>query len=263
MLTYPSIDPVAFSLGGLEIRWYGIAYVSGILLAWFCCTALIKRGYSSILSKDIGDFIPWATVGIVVGGRLGHALFYGGSYYLDRPLEILMIWKPGMAFHGGLIGVAIATIWFCRIHHIKILDLLDLISVATPIGLFFGRLANFINGELWGRMSDGPFAMIFSNAGPYPRHPSQLYEAVLEGILLFCIQLFIIALAQKKKWQAGVTAGGFLFFYAIMRSISEFFREPEDGFVGPFTAGQFLSIPLLIIGLLMIQRGLKTLKKDA
>ncbi len=263
MLTYPSIDPVALNLGSLEIRWYGIAYVSGILLAWLCCTALIKRGYSSILSKDIGDFIPWATIGIVVGGRLGHVLFYGGMYYLDHPLEILMIWKPGMAFHGGLIGVAVATVWFCRARHIKILDLLDLISVATPIGLFFGRLANFINGELWGRLSESSFVMVFPYAGPYPRHPSQLYEAVLEGILLFCIQLFIIILAQKRKWQAGVVAGSFLFFYAVMRTIAEFFREPEDGFVGPFTAGQFLSLPLLIIGFLMMQRGIKVLKKDA
>lgn len=263
MLTYPSIDPIALSLGSLDIRWYGIAYVSGILLAWLCCTLLIRRGYSTVLSKDVGDFIPWATIGIVIGGRLGHVLFYGGSYYLDHPLEILMIWKPGMAFHGGLIGVALATFFFCKSRRIPLLNLLDLIAVATPIGLFFGRLANFINGELWGRMSDSPLAMIFPNAGPYPRHPSQLYEAVLEGILLFLIQLILIILAKKKQWRSGVVSGGFLVFYAIMRSVAEFFREPEDGFVGPFTAGQFLSIPLLVIGLILVQRGVKTLKKES
>ncbi len=261
MLTYPTLDPVALSLGGLDIRWYGIAYVSGILLAWLCCTQLIRRGYSSITEKDMGDFIPWATLGIVAGGRLGHVLFYGGSYYLENPLEIFMIWKPGMAFHGGIIGVILATYFFCKARNIKILVLLDLISVGTPIGLFFGRIANFINAELWGRMTDSPLGMVFPGAGPYPRHPSQLYEAALEGILLLLIQLFFLILAKKKQWRAGLVAGVFSLSYALMRSFAEFFREPEDGFIGPFTAGQFLSLPLFLFGIFLIHRGLQTQKK--
>lgn len=262
MLTYPTIDPIAFSFGPVEIRWYGLAYVSGIMLAWLCCHILIKRGYSAIKTQDMGDFIPWATVGIVVGGRLGHVLFYGGSYYLEHPLEIFMIWQPGMAFHGGILGVIIATLMFCKVRKIKILSLLDLISVGTPIGLFFGRLANFINGELWGRMTDHPWGMVFPGAGPYPRHPSQLYEAILEGLILLLVQVALLIMAKKKQWQPGVVAGAFLVGYALMRSLAEFVREPDDGFIGPLTAGQFLSLPLLIAGFILIRHGLRASRHD-
>ena len=145
MLRYPDFDPVALSIGSVQIRWYGVAYVVGILMVWFCCDQLIKRGYSKISRKDLGDFVPWATLGVVVGGRLGHVILYGGSYYLENPLEIFMIWKPGMAFHGGLVGVIIATFWFCHKRNIDIPRLADLISVGNPIALFSVRIANFIN----------------------------------------------------------------------------------------------------------------------
>lgn len=252
MLTYPAIDPVALSIGPLDIRWYGIAYVLGILGAWFCCNQLIKRGYSPLSKQDTADFIPLATLGIIVGGRLGHVLFYGLDYYLQNPLEIVMIWKPGMAFHGGILGVIIAAYLFCKKRNIQILSLFDLISVGAPIGLFFGRIANFINGELWGRQTDAAIGMIFPFAGPYPRHPSQLYEAVLEGICLFFIQLYLIKTAKKDQWYPGAVGGFFAIGYAVTRSIAEFFREPDDGFVGPLTAGQFLSLPLMLAGLILV-----------
>ena len=261
MLTYPEFNPVALDLGALQIRWYGIAYVSGILLAWYCCTQMIRRGYSTLSEKDIGDFIPWATVGIVAGGRLGHVLFYGGTYYLEHPLEIFMIWQPGMAFHGGFTGVLVATYFFCKARNIKILSLLDLISVGTPIGLFFGRIANFINGELWGRVTDSPLGMVFPGAGPYPRHPSQLYEALLEGVVLLIFQGALLILAQKKKWGPGLVGGTFAVSYALTRGFAEFFREPDDGFIGPFTAGQFLSLPLMLFGIFLIRHGLKNKQK--
>ena len=258
MLTYPQIDPVALSLGPVEIRWYGIAYVLGILGAWLCCLRIIKKGYSSIKPEYLSDFIPFATLGIIVGGRLGHVFLYEFSYYLENPIEIIQIWKPGMAFHGGIAGVILATLWFCKSRSISILKLFDLISVGTPIGLFFGRVANFINGELWGRVTDAPIGMVFPFAGPYPRHPSQLYEAFLEGICLFIIQLWMIKMAHQKKLKPGFVAGTFAIGYAVTRSISEIFREPEDGFIGPLTAGQFWSLPLLCAGLFLVIRGVQS-----
>ena len=174
-----------------------------------------------------------------------------------------MIWQPGMAFHGGIIGVILATYFFCKARKIKILELFDLISVGTPIGLFFGRLANFINGELWGRVTDSPLGMVFPGAGPYPRHPSQLYEALLEGVFLLILQASLLILAKKKQWGPGLVGGAFGVSYAVTRGFAEFFREPEDGFVGPFTAGQFLSLPLIFFGILLIRNGLKKKQKGA
>ena len=261
MLTYPTIDPIAISLGPLDIRWYGIAYVMGILGAWQLCAWLAKRGYSDIPAAHLSDFIPFATIGILVGGRLGHVFLYEFDYYLQNPTEIIQIWKPGMAFHGGIFGVIAVTVWFCRSRSISILKLLDLISVGAPIGLFFGRIANFINGELWGRVTDSPLGIVFPFAGPYPRHPSQLYEAALEGILLFALQLTLILRRKSLTTQnslitkEGALAGIFLCGYAFSRSFVEFFREPEDGFIGPLTAGQFWSLPLLIAGIILIFRG--------
>lgn len=260
MLTYPSLDPIALSIGPLDIRWYGIAYVAGILGAWQLCTYLIRKGYSDIKAEYLSEFIPFATSGIIIGGRLGHVILYEWEYYLENPLEIIQIWKPGMAFHGGILGVIMVTVWFCRSRSISILKLFDLISVGAPIGLFFGRIANFINGELWGRVTDSDFGMIFPFAGPLPRHPSQLYEAFLEGICLFIIQMILIKKSQIKKWSPGVICGAFGIGYSVMRSLSEFFREPEDGFIGPLTAGQFWSLPLFICGLYLVWKGIHTKK---
>jgi phosphatidylglycerol:prolipoprotein diacylglycerol transferase len=259
MLTYPTLNPVALSFGSLQIRWYGISYVAGILLAWACCHRLIVKGYSKISTKDLGDCIPWMTLGVVVGGRLGHVLFYGGTYYFHNPLEILMIWKPGMSFHGGFLGVIAATILFCRTRGISFWSLIDLASVGTPIGIFFGRLANFINAELWGRIVDPsfPLGMTFPGAGPSPRHPNQLYEAALEGIALFALQLLLILTSKTAQTKPGFLSGTFLIGYAIARSVTEFFREPTDGYIGPLTAGQFLCVPLLIAGIFLIARATK------
>jgi prolipoprotein diacylglyceryl transferase len=257
MLAYPAIDPIAFSVGPLDIRWYGLAYVTGILLAWLLCSWLSERGYGRLSKKDLSDFVPWATLGIVAGGRLGHVLFYGGTYYLQHPAEIVMIWKPGMAFHGGLIGVIIAAICYCRSRNIRLLDLTDFAAVGTPIGLFFGRLANFINSELWGRLSEVPWAMVFPNGGPYPRHPSQLYEALLEGIVLLILQFVFFRYQHKKALRAGFTSGTFLIFYGVFRCFVELFRAPEDGFIGPLTTGQFLTLPFILLGLFLVTRSWK------
>ncbi len=255
MLTYPNIDPVAFHLGPLDIRWYGIAYVLGIIGAWQICSWLGKRGYSEIKPEHMSEFIPFATLGILIGGRLGHVVLYEFEYYLQNPLEIVQIWKPGMAFHGGIFGVILVSIWYCRSRSLSLLKLFDLISVGAPIGLFFGRLANFINGELWGRITESPLGMIFPYAGPYPRHPSQLYEALLEGVLLFAIQLSLMLHSKSAPRQDGFIAGIFAIGYAMTRTISEYFREPEDGFIGFLTAGQFWSLPLLIAGIILAYRG--------
>lgn len=252
MVPYPTIDPIAFSLGDIHIRWYGLAYVAGIILAWQCCVAMIRKGYFALSEKDLGDFIPWATLGIVAGGRLGHVLFYGGDYYWHHPEEILMIWKPGMSFHGGLMGVLVATYTFCQSRSIPLLSFLDLISIGTPIGLFFGRLANFINGELWGRVTDAPLGMVFPGAGPLPRHPSQLYEAALEGILLLGIQLMCARFVKDTQKKPGMISGCFALSYALLRSVAEYFREPVDGYIGPLTAGQFWCVPLLCLGIALI-----------
>lgn len=253
MISYPSLDPVALYLGPVQIRWYGIAYVAGILLAWGYATFLANRGIVKVKSRIFSDFIPWATAGIVIGGRLGHVFLYGGGYYWENPLEIFMIWKPGMSFHGGLVGVIVASLLFCRKYKIIFLDLMDLCAVVAPIGLFFGRLANFINSELWGRFSDVPWAIVFPNGGPYPRHPSQLYEACLEGIVLFIFQGVVLSFTKKNTLKSGILSATFLIGYGFLRSIAEFFRDPSDGFIGPLTAGQFWCLPLIFGGLFLLQ----------
>lgn len=257
MIPYPNIDPVAFSIGSLKIRWYGIAYVLGILGAWGACIYATRHKLSKVPENFLSEFLPWATVGIVVGGRLGHVLLYEPEYYLQHPLEILMIWHPGMSFHGGLLGVVVAALILTKYRHIKFLELADLLSIGAPIGLFFGRLANFINSELWGRHSELSWAMVFPGAGPYPRHPSQLYEALLEGPLLLILQFLILKFKSTHRPQAsGLAGGSFIFFYGLFRFIVEYVRDPIDGYIGPFTAGQFYSLPLILVGLFFVVRAL-------
>ena len=252
--TYPTINPIALALGPFKIHWYGIAYVAGILLGWLCCRQVIKRPGYSLSQKLLDDFIPWATLGIIAGGRLGHVLFYGGSYYLENPLEIFMIWRPGMSFHGGLLGVAAVLWWYTKKHQLKLFDLSDVIVVGVPLGLCFGRLANFINAELVGRVTDSPWGMVFPGAGPLPRYPSQLFEAALEGVLLWFLMMFFAYRPQAQR-PSGFLSGVFLIAYGIARFVCEYFREPElyyGSMADYITYGQLLTLPLIAGGFALL-----------
>jgi len=252
-IPFPAFDPVAISLGPFAIRWYALAYIAGLLIGWRYCLSLSARQPHLVARQDVDDFLVWATLGVVLGGRIGYILFYKPGYYIYHPLEALYVWHGGMSFHGGAIGVTIALILFARGRRILVFAFSDIICEAIPIGLFFGRTANFINGELFGRSSNVPWAMIFPYGGPMPRHPSQLYEALCEGILLFLLLFAAERLGARRR--PGVVTGLFLAGYAVARMSGELFREPDPqlGFlIFGTTMGQLLSIPMLIIGGLMI-----------
>ncbi len=254
-LPFPAIDPVAIELGPIAIRWYGLAYLAGLLLGWRLTRWLVTKPPRLISPQQLDDFLVWAILGVVLGGRLGSILFYSWERTLEEPLSALRIWEGGMAFHGGLLGVILAIWLFARRHGIPFFALTDVVAVATPIGLFFGRVANFINGELWGRPTDLPWAMVFPGAGTAPRHPSQLYEAGLEGLLLFVVLLLLV----RRGWleRLGALSGVFLSGYALARILVEFVREPDAhiGYLaGLFTMGQVLSLPMLALGLYLIAR---------
>jgi phosphatidylglycerol:prolipoprotein diacylglycerol transferase len=252
-LPFPTIDPVLIEIGPFAIRWYALAYIFGLLLGWRTMRALVAKPPNAMTARDVDDFLVWATLGVILGGRLGYVLFYNFVFYLNNPLAILKVWEGGMSFHGGLIGVLVATWLFARKRGLSFFAIGDAVAVAAPIGLFLGRLANFINGELWGRVTDVPWAMVFPRGGPLPRHPSQIYEAFLEGIVLFAL-LWLCAQSDRIRMRPGVLGGIFLMGYAVARSVAEFVREP-DGYVGPFTIGQILSLPFLLFGLyLVLQR---------
>jgi len=259
VLSYPTIDPVLIEIGPLTIRWYALSYIAGIILAWRYMVLLAKRSFIEISKPHIDDFIIWATLGIVFGGRLGYVIFYKLAYYLHNPIEILAVWQGGMSFHGGLLGVCVATWWFSRLRGYSWIAISDIVACTAPIGLFLGRLANFINGELYGRVTEAPLGMIFPGGGPLPRHPSQLYEALLEGVILFSLLLWF---ARKKSSfkRTGLLAGVFLVGYAIARGFVEMFREPDPHLGYLFmetTMGQWLSLPLLLIGIWLIIRSRK------
>lgn len=249
------IDPIAFSLGPFHIRWYALAYLAGFVLGWRYALRLAGLyGGRRPDRADIDDFLTWAVLGVILGGRLGYVLFYQPEYYLENPLEALKIWKGGMAFHGGAAGVILAIILFSWRRGFSIFRLGDIVCAAVPIGLFFGRLANFVNGELYGRPADVAWAMKFPGGGDALRHPSQLYEAGLEGLLLFLI-LFVLIRIRAVRERPGIIAGAFLAGYGVFRSLVEFFREPDAqlGFIlGEFSMGQILSLPMVIAGLVMI-----------
>jgi len=252
-IPFPAFNPVAISLGPFAIRWYALAYIVGLLIGWRYCLALAARPPHLVERQDVDDFLVWATLGVVLGGRIGYVLFYKPGYYIYHPIEALYVWHGGMSFHGGAIGVTIAIILFTRARRIPLFAFSDIITEAIPIGLFFGRIANFINGELFGRPSDVPWAMIFPNGGPLPRHPSQLYEAICEGILLFLLLFCVERLGSRRR--PGILTGLFLSGYAVARMSGELFREPDPqlGFlIFGTTMGQLLSIPMLIIGALII-----------
>jgi phosphatidylglycerol:prolipoprotein diacylglycerol transferase len=253
-IPYPVIDPVAIAFGPFAIRWYAIAYIVGLLLGWRYCLMLADRPPRLVSRTAIDDFLVWATLGVVLGGRIGYVLFYNLPLYLQHPWQALEVWHGGMSFHGGALGVTLAILVFTRQRGIRVFAFADIICEAIPIGLFFGRIANFINGELYGRVSDVPWAMVFPNGGPLPRHPSQLYEAFCEGILLFLV--LFVAERRGARRNPGMIGGIFLVGYAVARMSGEVFRQPDPqlGFLlfGWLTMGQLLSIPLLIGGIVLI-----------
>jgi phosphatidylglycerol---prolipoprotein diacylglyceryl transferase len=259
-IAFPVFDPVAFSIGWFVIRWYALAYISGIVLGWIYARSLVKKerlwdGPVPITLLQLDDFILWVTIGIIVGGRTGYVLFYNPALFIQHPAEILQLWNGGMSFHGGFLGCVAAVMLFARKNGISILSLGDLTTAVGPIGLFLGRLANFINSELWGRPADAsvPWAMVFPNGGPLPRHPSQLYEAGLEGILLFAILAVMVRMGALKR--PGLILGSFIAIYGLARITGEFFREPDPqlGFLwGGLTMGMLLSVPMIIAGTILI-----------
>ena len=253
VLNFPAIDPVLISFGPFAIRWYALAYIGGLLIAWRYCRWLAVRPPQSVSADAFDDFLLWATLGILLGGRLGYVLFYKPGFYLAHPQEILFIWQGGMSFHGGLLGMVAAEVMFARRRGLPVLALADIVAAAAPVGLFLGRIANFVNGELFGRPSDVPWAMVFPRGGPLPRHPSQLYEAAIEGlVLLLVLHLMVRARALECR---GTLAGAFLIGYAVARMLAELFREPDAylGFLlGGTTMGQWLSLPLLLAGLVLV-----------
>ena len=251
MLTYPQIDPVIFRLGPLAVRWYGLMYLLGFIGAYFNIWMLARLRKLPLNADTLSDFLFWCVCGVILGGRLGYVLFYNLPFYAQHPLQIFHIWEGGMSFHGGLLVVVTAVILFCRRHKLPTLLVGDIAVASAPIGLGLGRIGNFINGELWGRVTDVPWAMVFPHAGPLPRHPSQLYEAVLEGPVLW----LILYLLHRRQVRPGVPLASFLFFYGCFRFIVEFFRQPDAqlGFLwGGATMGQLLSLPMIVGGLVWL-----------
>lgn len=244
MFVHPQIDPVAITIGPLSIHWYGLMYLLGFTFFVLLGRYRIKHNpHSAFTYEMLDDALFYGMLGVILGGRLGHVLFYQFGYYLEHPLHIFAIWEGGMSFHGGLLGVVIAVWLFCRKNKLPFLSVADLVCAFAPMGLFFGRLANFVNGELWGRVTDVPWAMIFPRGGPLPRHPSQLYEAALEGILLFIIVQIALRVFRAQN-RPGLISGIFFLGYGTFRFISEFFREPDAPFLGPVSMGMALSIPV-------------------
>jgi phosphatidylglycerol:prolipoprotein diacylglycerol transferase len=277
LLPYPHIDPVLVQLGPLAIRWYALSYIAGIVLAWWGVVRVLRRkalwahppfnGKPPATEDDIGDLVVWATFGVIIGGRLGWVLIYGiilcsvtpdyGGFctglpmdFVHHPIRIIAAWEGGMSFHGGLLGVVIATWLYCRRRKLKMLPIADLCCAFAPIGLFFGRIANFINDELWGRPTDVPWAMIFPRGGNIPRHPSQLYEAALEGILLLLIMQVALRFFRANE-RPGLMSAIFFLGYGTFRFIVEWFREPDSQFIGPISMGMALSIPIWIAAALL------------
>jgi phosphatidylglycerol:prolipoprotein diacylglycerol transferase len=287
-LPFPNIDPELIRVGPLAIRWYALAYIVGLLLGWYYILRLLRmealwkgapfNGKPPAGPDDIGDLFVWVTLGVIIGGRIGWVVFYGTIYcgfygelapacgdlpgdFIEHPLRIIAAWEGGMSFHGGLIGVIAAVYLFCRRHKLRLLAVSDLIAAATPNGLLFGRIANFINGELWGKVTDVSWGVVFCNdtvrrlhgggcpAGMDPRHPSQLYEAAMEGLLLFLFLRVLMAQFQVHR-RPGMVTAWFMAGYGVFRFIAEFFRDSESKIYAWFSVGQALSIPMLVVALL-------------
>jgi phosphatidylglycerol:prolipoprotein diacylglycerol transferase len=263
VLPFPALDPVIVSIGPFAIRWYALAYILGILLGWLYARAIVRNdklwgGPAPLTPLDFDDFVLWVTLGIILGGRLGYVLFYNWAFFAEHPAEIVQLWKGGMSFHGGFLGCVVAVIAFALKRGIPMLSLGDITCAVGPIGLLLGRIANFINGELWGRPSDVPWAMVFPGGGPFPRHPSQLYEAMLEGVLLLAVLALCIRAGALKR--PGLTIGLFAVGYGLARMTAELFREPDVqlGFLwGGMTMGMLLSLPMIIAGAAFIVLALR------
>ena len=263
VIPFPNFDPVLIAVGPFAIRWYALAYIFGILLGWLYARWLIRNekfwgGPAPFTLVDFDDFILWVTFGIILGGRIGYVLFYNFAHFLTHPVEIVQVWNGGMSFHGGFLGCVAAVMLFAWKRGISTLSLGDVTCAVGPIGLFLGRLANFVNAELWGRPADVPWAMVFPSAGPLPRHPSQLYEATLEGIVLFIVLAVLIRAGALRR--PGAIIGAFAIVYASARSFCEFFREPDAqlGFLwGGLTMGMLLSVPLFLAGVALVVVALK------
>lgn len=254
MLQAPLIDPVALALGPLKIHWYGLMYLFGFAGAWWLMKRRASRPQSPLTVEQVGDLLFYAALGVVLGGRLGYVLFYNLPQYLSDPLSLLKVWQGGMSFHGGLLGVLLAMWLYARRLDLRFFQVTDFIAPVVPVGLFFGRIGNFINGELYGRVTDLPWAMVFPAAGPLPRHPSQLYEAVLEGLLLFAILWWY----SSRPRPLMAVSGLFLIGYGLFRFLVEFVRLPDAhiGYLawGWLTMGQLLTLPMIALGLFLMAR---------
>jgi phosphatidylglycerol---prolipoprotein diacylglyceryl transferase len=258
VIPFPAINPVLISIGPFSVRWYALAYIVGIIVGWFYARAIISSerlwgGPAPFTVIDFDDFVIWITLGIILGGRIGYVLFYNLPHFAQNPIEILQLWNGGMSFHGGVLGCIVAIVLFAIRRGIPVLSLGDVTAAVAPIGLFLGRIANFINGELWGRPTDVPWAMVFPHGGPIPRHPSQLYEATLEGIVLFIVLALLVRFGALKR--PGVVTGVFAIGYGVARITSEFFRQPDVqlGFLwGGLTMGMLLCIPLILAGIAVL-----------
>ena len=262
-ITYPAIDPIAFSIGPVAVKWYGLAYMTGLLFGWYYIKKLLRTprlwatGKPPMAIDKVDDLLLWLVFGVIIGGRLGYVFFYQPAYFAAHPLQIFATWHGGMSFHGALVGCGLAIWLFSKRAAVNVWSVMDLCAASVPIGLVFGRLANFINGELWGRTTDVAWGMVFPDreAGPLPRHPSQLYEMFFEGIMLF-ILLRIMTHKKLALQSPGLVIGMFLVGYGFARSFCEFFREPDVGHIltiGPFTAGIIYSIPMILLGLYFIR----------
>ena len=252
---YPHIDPVFFRLGALEFRWYGLMYIIGFVAAYCIINAEVQRRKLPLSKDDVADLIFAVALGVILGGRTGYVLFYNLAEYAAHPLKVFAVWEGGMSFHGGLTGACLGGFWFARKKKIACITVADLCFLTAPIGLGLGRIGNFINGELYGRVTDVPWGMVFPDprAGNLPRHPSQLYEAFLEGPVIF----FILRVLGRRECPAGVISWAFITLYGIFRFFVEFFREPDIqlGFVvGRFSMGQLLSFPMALVGAIMVWR---------
>ena len=248
MLIYPQIDSVALQIGPLAVRWYGLMYLAGFVCAYGLIIKLSKKSQLNLGSDIIADLLFSCVLGVVIGGRLGYSLFYNAAYYWQNPIEVLYVWQGGMSFHGGLLGVIVAAAWFCYKRALPMGKIADMLVISSCCGLFFGRIGNFINGELWGRVTDVPWAMVFPDAGPYPRHPSQLYEALLEGPILLLI-LLLLYRCRLKPWSLFCS---FITGYALFRFLVEFVRQPDihlGVLATGLTMGQMLSVPMMVIGI--------------
>jgi phosphatidylglycerol:prolipoprotein diacylglycerol transferase len=255
-MSFPHLDPVFLRLGPLELRWYGLMYIIGFLGAFFLIQREASRRALAFSADDVADILSTLAVGVILGGRLGYVLFYKPSYYLQEPLRIFAVWEGGMSFHGGLLGVALALVWLARRRRMPVLLLSDLVVPSVPLGLGLGRIGNFINGELYGRVTTAPWGMVFPEGGNLPRHPSQLYEAMLEGVFLFAV----LQLLARRRPPSGVISGAFLILYGMCRFAVEFYREPDAhlGLLGGVVSmGQLLCIPMMLAGGGMVLHALR------